>query len=393
MTLPIVEPPYSPLSDVRWRPLAIEPLIARAARLFCDSRLPQALQHLVGVEDWKATLDNGQRDWLEPALIELAHPKGHASITFDLVNYPALKPIVQSQSAGEAEQADTNNAQALRVAIASILIQPVLSVLAATGLGNLRLIRLERISNWEALHNSSRNDIPTIDISFTHETRRHAATVALGTPLLELPERFFAQFYAQTQIFRSPQEHLWLTHVRLPGRLIVGFRTLTISTINRITTGDVILRAAWSDVSSLVTKDDIPTHAAAAWGTPGLLRIHAKVEINGRQLTILKDPYMANDVDTSPGNETLTSDTRDEVINVGELELPIQLEIDTIALPLSEIYALRAGYVLELTDPVESVQVKLVTHGRTIGYAELVNVGDHLGVRILRMVQGNVPAE
>lgn len=393
MTLPIVEPPYSLLSDVRWHPLAIKPPVARAARLFCDSRLPQALQQLVGVEDWEATLDNGHHEWLEPALIKLAHPKGHVSITFDLASYPALKPVVQSQSAGEAEQANTNNAQALRVAIANILIQPVLSVLAATGLGDLRLIRLERIANRETLHNSRRNDIPTIDISFTHETRRHAAMVVLDTPLLELPERFFAQFYAQTQSFQLPQEHPWLAHVRLPGRLIVGFRTLTISTLNRITAGDVILRAAWSDASSLVIKGDTPPHAIAAWGTPGLLRIHAKVEISGRQLTILQDPYMTDDVDTSPGNETLTSDTRDEVINVGELELPIQLEIDTIALPLSEIYALRAGYVLELTDPVESVQVKLVTHGRTIGYAELVNVGDHLGVRILRMVQGNVPAE
>lgn len=391
MTLPIVEPPCGPLSDVRWRPLAIKPSIARAARLFCDSRLPQALQQLAGVEDWRATLDNGLRDWLEPTLIELAHPKGHASITFDLANYPALKPVVQSQSAAEAEHTNTSNEQALRVAIANILIQPVLSVLAAIGLGDLRLSRLEQIANREAF--SSRNDIPTIDISFTHESRRHAATVALDTPLLEPPERFFAQFYAQTQICQSPQEHPWLTYVRLPGRLIVGFRTLTISMLDRIAAGDVVLRAAWSDVSTLVTQDATPIHATAAWGTPGLPRIHAKVEISGRQLTILQDPYMADDVDTSPGNETLTSDTRDEVINVGELELPIQLEIDTIALPLSEIYALRAGYVLELTDPVESVQVKLVTHGRTIGYAELVNVGDHLGVRILRMVQGNVPAE
>ncbi|WP_337690220.1 type III secretion system cytoplasmic ring protein SctQ [Mycetohabitans sp. B46] len=309
-----------------------------------------------------------------------------------MANYPALKPVVQSQSAAAAGQANINNEQALRVAIANILIQPVLSVLSAIGLGDLRLSRLEQIANRKAF-NLGRNDIPAIDISFTHESRRHAATVALDIPLLEPPEHFFAQFYAQTQVFQLPQEHPWLTYVRLPGRLIVGFRTLTISALDRIAAGDVVLRAAWSDVSTLVTQDATPIHATAAWGTPGLLRIHAKVEISGRQFTILQDPYMTDDVDTSPGNETLTSDTRDEVINVGELELPIQLEIDTIALPLSEIYALRAGYVLELTNPVESVQVKLVAHGRTIGYAELVSVGDHLGVRILRMVQGNVPAE
>jgi type III secretion protein Q len=169
---------------------------------------------------------------------------------------------------------------------------------------------------------------------------------------------------------------------------------MSVATLDRLAAGDVILRAASKGVLSLVPgQRDGPICTTVAWGAPGLTRVHAQVKIDGRTFSITQDPYMTEDIDTSCSDEALTADTRDEAINVGELELPIQLEVDTIALPLSDIYALRAGYVLELPSPAQAAQVKLVTHGRTIGYAELVSVGEHLGVRILRMVQGNVPAQ
>jgi type III secretion protein Q len=45
--------------------------------------------------------------------------------------------------------------------------------------------------------------------------------------------------------------------------------------------------------------------------------------------------------------------------------------------------------VLELQTPVAAAQLKLVTHGQTIGIGELVTVGEHLGVRILKMAHGD----
>jgi len=63
----------------------------------------------------------------------------------------------------------------------------------------------------------------------------------------------------------------------------------------------------------------------------------------------------------------------------------VQFEIDTLALPLSQVAALRRGYVIELDTPVTDARIKLVAHGQTIGHGELVSVGEHLGIRITGM--------
>ena len=73
------------------------------------------------------------------------------------------------------------------------------------------------------------------------------------------------------------------------------------------------------------------------------------------------------------------------IFAIGLLDLPVQFEIDSVALPLAQLAALRPGYVIELAAPVLDTPVRLVTHGQTVGYGEIVCVGEHLGVRITRM--------
>jgi type III secretion protein Q len=130
-----------------------------------------------------------------------------------------------------------------------------------------------------------------------------------------------------------------------------------------------------------------------AWGSPGLMRVHAQVNIEGRRLSLTKEPIMTDELDPVRPDDLLAPDQHSNPIDIGELDLPVQFEVDTVALPLSQLYALRPGYVLELPTPVADAQLKLVTHGQTIGYGELVTVGDHLGIRILRMAHGDGPVQ
>ena len=102
---------------------------------------------------------------------------------------------------------------------------------------------------------------------------------------------------------------------------------------------------------------------------------------------------MTDELDPVRPDDLLAPDQQSNPIDIGELDLPVQFEVDTVALPLSQLYALRPGYVLELPTPVAEAQLKLVTHGQTIGYGELVTVGDHLGIRILRMAHGDGPVQ
>jgi type III secretion protein Q len=133
--------------------------------------------------------------------------------------------------------------------------------------------------------------------------------------------------------------------------------------------------------------------AIAAWGTPGLIRLHAPAQFDGHTLVITKEPTMSDELDPVRADDALADDQAQNPIEIGELDLPVQFEVDTVALPLSQLCALRPGYVLELPTPVADAQLKLVTHGQTIGYGELVTVGEHLGIRILRMAHGDGPVQ
>jgi type III secretion protein Q len=42
---------------------------------------------------------------------------------------------------------------------------------------------------------------------------------------------------------------------------------------------------------------------------------------------------------------------------------------------------------------VADAQLRLVAHGQTIGYGELVTVGEHLGIRIIRMAHRHGPIQ
>ena len=91
-------------------------------------------------------------------------------------------------------------------------------------------------------------------------------------------------------------------------------------------------------------------------------------------------------------NEPISSGEPGEApVAIGELDLPVKIEIDTVALPVAQLSALRAGYVLELPVPVREAQVRLVSYGQMIALGELVAVGDHIGVRIVRMCNQSVP--
>ena len=75
--------------------------------------------------------------------------------------------------------------------------------------------------------------------------------------------------------------------------------------------------------------------------------------------------------------------------DVSGLGLPIRFEVDTVAMPVSQLTALRPGYVVELAVPLADARIRLSAHGQTIGFGELVTVGEHLGVRILEMTHGD----
>ena len=389
--------PVDVVSDVPVGTLAlpaVAPLVARTARVVCDLRTMSVLRRLPEVEAWEAALADdmgaGRPTFEDPGVIELAHSRGTARVTIDLAAYPSLQIAAWARD-DAASPLDAE--RALRVAVAGVLLEPLLKRLAAVGLGEVRVVRVLHAASTA----TRSNDAAPAVLSFTIEGRTHTAEICVDTPLLDVLETLrSAQRMASTWPGISPagspgdRPAPYADH-RVPGRLVLGARRLPVQTLHALAPGDVLLRSLASSLSSLVSgaAHEAKATAIAAWGTPGLVRLHVPVMIDGLKLFVMKEPTMTDELDPTRLGETLSSDPPDDPIDIGDLDLPVQFEVDTIALPLSQLCALRPGYVLELQTPVADAQLKLVAHGQTIGFGELVTVGDHLGVRILRMAHGD----
>ena len=77
--------------------------------------------------------------------------------------------------------------------------------------------------------------------------------------------------------------------------------------------------------------------------------------------------------------------------DVAALELPVTLEVATLALPLQQIGALQPGQVLELPLALADARVRLVACGQTLGHGKLVVVGEQLGFQVSTMANQDEP--
>ena len=373
---------------------ALTPLRARIARFVSNARTFALAKRIPGLALRSLQLSTtgaSPRNGFEvPALLELAHPAGAIRIALDLAAYPALAIAAVSQ------RTDANFSgpeEALRSAIAGVLLEPLFAHLATLGLDGVHVVRLVHGTTGFTAHDGAE----PIAISFTLDGRQHDVEAVLERPIVSrLEARAAREPVAIAPIGRTSDEALHDVLAQqldclIPGRLVLGSRRLPVDTLRALSPGDVLMRTIMSSLSSLVSDAvaQVTASAVAAWGTPGRVRLHVPVAIDGLHLSIIKEATMTDELDPARLSDTLASDPAGGPVDLGELDLPVQFEVDTIALPLSQLCALRPGYVLELQTPVAAAQLKLVTHGQTIGIGELVTVGEHLGVRILKMAHGD----
>ncbi|MDR6378854.1 type III secretion system cytoplasmic ring protein SctQ [Paraburkholderia caledonica] len=395
---------------------AIPPADACAARLLCDARNVDALRRLgrldaVHVSHVDAR-DAASAEPLEDAgRIVLAHLSGQLALHVDLARYPSLQILA---TPAEADHSGTQ--QSLRNAIANAVLAPLVDSFNASGAGTWRVASVQRATKESATFES--DNTARLRIALMREGVAYETLFDIALPTLRLIETRLASFGNQQR--RCDPDAF--TTLGVPGRIALGARRVSIRALQKLRPGDVLLRT-FSRATVLGLRGHGPLHLRAAWGTPGLRCMLATVALDGALLTLNDDPIMSDEtlqvegdelpridygdppLDDVPheaaiatGTEAPTmSDTEEEAeaeaapftqtspLDIGELDLPVQFEIDTLALPLSQVAALRRGYVIELDTPVTDARIKLVAHGQTIGHGELVSVGEHLGIRITGM--------
>jgi type III secretion protein Q len=160
----------------------------------------------------------------------------------------------------------------------------------------------------------------------------------------------------------------------LKGNLILSSRAVRLEVLRKLSVGDVLL----TDMDADMQKN---LNASIFWGAPDGRKMAASCQVKGNCLTVTGEPNMNNGIDADPNQGPAFSP---DALN--DLELPVRFEIETVAIPLSDLESIKPGYVIEFTTPVDRASIRLVSAGQIVGHAELVAVGDRLGARITRMV-------
>jgi type III secretion protein Q len=331
---------------------------ARQHRLAADERLRALLSHALGVTSWTV----GTRDLIDPAraaVVQLRWGMQSASVRIDVSQHPGLASVVES-----AEPANA----ALRNAVSAILLDPLVRAFETLGVGGVEVVSIDRAAA----------PLPHADLCC-------AMAFRLGDARIDATiERIEGGWLDALEALVAQQCTPFATHVSeiaVPGRLQIGERTFSVTTLDSLKGGDVILRALSEEVSAFLKNERASARMQVVWGRYGTRQLRAIADVTHHVLTLSEDPTMSHDTQF---NAPLT-DSIDTPVEISQLDLPLKLEIDTVSMPVAQLSALRAGYVLELPTAVPDARIRLVTYGQTIGFGELVSVGDHLGVRLVQL--------
>ncbi len=377
-------------------PRSIDPTLARLSQTVHDARLAHAVHAATGAQLLHATpLERlarpgiGRGGLRDAAVLELQVGTGGGAartlyVEFDLDAHPALAIVAWPDRAapgGPAMLSPSGAELALRQTVAGVLLEPLANALAQLGYDAPRIVSVTRRALADCAADL-KPDMPPVALALAFGDTRTDCTVVAGSHVLGTLDALISRTgdAAWRQAFPA---------LPLPGSAILGTRSFAVETLGALEPGDVLLRCLFPgfDAAALLAPASIDAapRVVAAWGARGHTRAHAGASLDGRSLILNQEWYMSDELDSTRADTGLATDRPDEAIMVGTLELPVQFEIDTVALPLDQLSALGPGYVVELPVPAADAQLRLVVHGQTVGFGELVTVGEHLGVRIIRM--------
>jgi len=215
----------------------IAPHCALASRVLCNAHAGAFLRGLAGIEawDWLASAPEAE----DPGLITLDSIAGPLHLAIDLAAYPALQIVAHASA--------TTAASALRNAIASALLAPLLERMSSARIGAWRVTGVERGGNGGER---------VADLALTWLGRKHR--VRIGAPGSTL-EVFAQRVDALTR--EAPREAGYRAAISfgslpIPGRVTIGRRSVPITALQKLEPGDVLLRVLSPSTAAALQSGD-----------------------------------------------------------------------------------------------------------------------------------------
>ena len=175
-----------------------------------------------------------------------------------------------------------------------------------------------------------------------------------------------------------------LAALALPTRLRLRTRHATPALLRTLRPGDVLL--GWPAAPGFGSHAALG-QATLLWGAADGHAVHAHARIDSRNVILESRPaIMNNDPDLSL---RAAPDAAPAPIDVSDVELPVHIDLVTVNLPIGQIAALQPGYILTLPVALADADIRLVAHGQTLAFGELVAIGDQLGLHIRRIANAD----
>jgi type III secretion system YscQ/HrcQ family protein len=149
-------------------------------------------------------------------------------------------------------------------------------------------------------------------------------------------------------------------------RLQLGYTTLESADVRRLTSGDTILL----DQKEALLRAGANRHPICYWKWPD--PSNAKHEAVTVHFFKSNPEIMTHSTDATP-TESLE-----------QVQLQVRFELAQWTATLSEIEGLQDGAILNLGQPIDGQCVSLWIEKQCIGHGRIVQVGDQLGVQVLR---------
>jgi type III secretion protein Q len=328
--------PHAAPASLNGRLPSVSPAEARLARTVYDRRFTSWIDHLLASRGQAAVAPARLRATQGAAAmaVRLASRHGEIELTAPLSAWPALELAAGLPDAALARD------------VAEALLAEPLALLAP----------------W----------LPGLGLKALQTRPQHAAAIELcwgewRVGLGALDEGVAGQIGGQVR--RAVAADLApLNGLRLPARLRLGQRDLSLDDLRSLATGDVLACGS--------RPAGAPLRCQLFIGLGTFMQATAETDLDHTDVTLSDAPTLDHE---PAGAAPLAAQA------IGGINVPVSFEIDSARVSLDDLAAFDAGSVITLDAPVQDALVRLVCFGQVVGTGRLVAVGDCLGVRIERM--------
>ncbi|WP_018606688.1 type III secretion system cytoplasmic ring protein SctQ [Uliginosibacterium gangwonense] len=305
------------------------------------------------------------------APISFPHKSPHTHIVAIQVGTERARVSLSAQSAPALAIAVSTTDGTLRHALANLVMDASLATLARLLGEPVEFLAFSTVSTDKKKPIGTANHGVVVTLHNITDNTSHELTIYADSDFRSFEHRMATS---------SPSMTHELSLLKMPARVVLGSRQYQAQFLQSLQPGDVLLNC----INGHGNTPDELTDVGIFWGAPHGRQIQTHGHLHNSSITIKKVVTMtADSPHYQPGQNSLPQIF---IEGMQDLELPVQLELDSLAMPLGKLCNIQSGHVLELPVPISDTQIRLVSYGQVLGFGQLVAVGENLGLQIIKMI-------